>query len=275
MSTAPQPSPETGVQSPKNSPADAVRLGSKAEVAIVTVTVLVLIALSGIYIPKASYSYFVVLGAFAIFCLFLGRWVNGRPLGIFVGDRNLMSLSRFQMVLWTVLILSAYLTMCLYRLRNGTPDPLAVAMDWHLWALMGISTASMVGSPLLLGNKTQSEAPPDAVKKAAAQLSEDASDIKQNSAGKLYGNKSVNDASLTDIFQGDEIGNTAYIDVAKVQMFFFTFVSLWVYGAATLKIFNGDSYSAMPAFSDGLVALLGVSHAGYLTSKIVDHTHAN
>lgn len=128
MGIAPQPSPETVAQPPKGNATDAARLGSKTEVALVTVAVLVLIALSGTYIPKATYSYFVVLSAFAVFCLFLGRWVNGRPLGIFVGDRNLMSLSRFQMVLWTVLILSAYLTMCLYRLRNGTPDPLAVAM---------------------------------------------------------------------------------------------------------------------------------------------------
>lgn len=275
MSSAPQSSPETVVQPRNGNGKGAARFGSKAEVAFVTVAVFVLIAFSGMYVPKATYSYLVVLSAFSVFCLFLGRWINGRPLGIFVGDRNLMSLSRFQMVLWTVLILSAYLTMCLYRLRNGSPDPLAVAMDWHLWALMGISTTSMVGSPLLLGNKTQKEADPNAVKKAADQLNEEAADIKQNSAGVLYVNKSVNDASFADVFQGDEIGNTALIDVAKVQMFFFTFVSVLVYGSAIFQIFKGNNYSALPGFSDGLLALLGISHAGYLTSKTADHTQAS
>jgi hypothetical protein len=272
MSTAQQPAPQGPITPPNKSAREAAQSGSRAEVAIVTLLIIVVIALSGLYVTRATNSYLLVLGTFVVFCMFLGRWICGRPLGIFIGERNLMSLSRLQMVLWTILILSAYLAMSLQRVHHGIPDPLAIGMDWHLWALMGISTASLVGSPLLLGNKTQKQADPEVVKRAAAQLKENEVEIKQNSAGTLYVNNSINDASFADIFQGDEIGNTAYIDVAKVQMFFFTLVSLLVYGTALFQMFKGTNYSAMPNLSDGLIALLGISHSGYLMSKTADHT---
>ncbi len=219
-----------------------------------------------------------ILLALLLFVFFLGRWVSGRPMGIFIGSRNLMSLSRMQMVLWTVLILSAYFTMVLHRVRDGSPaDPLAVGMDWHLWAVMGISTASLVASPLLLGSKTQKQPDPKAVDKAAAALKaqgdpEPAAEIQENSSGTLYVNKSIADASFTDIFQGDEIGNTAYIDPAKAQMFLFTVIALAVYGAAVVSMLKKGDYSAMPVPSEGLIALLGISHTGYLASKTADQT---
>jgi len=43
------------------------------------------------------------------FVVLLGQLINQRPLGILIGERNLMSLSRFQMVLWTIIVLSAYI----------------------------------------------------------------------------------------------------------------------------------------------------------------------
>lgn len=269
MSTAAQPAPQKPV-APKR--IETAKHGSKFEVAVVTILALALIALAGLYASKATTSFLLVLAGFALFCMFLGRWISGRPLGILIGDRNLMSMSRFQMVLWTILIVSAYLTMCLRRVHSGAPNPLDIAMDWHLWALMGISTASFIGSPLLLGNKAQQAADPSAAEKAAAQLKEDAGAISQNSLGLLYANPSIADASFADMFQGDEIGNTAYIDMAKVQMFFFTFVSLLVYGTALFEMFKGSNLAEMPKLSDGLIALLGISHAGYLTSKTAAST---
>jgi hypothetical protein len=251
-------------------PAPTPRSASKAEVVIVVTVALGLIVWSGFVAARAITMWFVILFSFSIFLAFLGRWICGRAGGILVGERNLMSLSRFQMVAWTVLILSAYLAMALYRLRSGVKDPLTIAMDWHLWALMGISTTSMIGSPLLLGNKAQKEIDPDAINKAEKQLKETLDST--NLVGTLYANKSMQDASFSDIFQGDEVGNTSFIDVAKVQMFFFTMVTLVGYGAAVFHLLRGTDHSAMPAVSEGMIALLGISHAGYLASKVSDHT---
>jgi hypothetical protein len=242
----------------------------RVEMIMVSAICLGLVTLSGVVAVQATKMWALIVCSITIFILFLGRWVSGTALGILIGNRNLMSLSRFQMVLWTVLIFSAYLTMALCRVRSGAKDPLTIGMDWHLWALMGISTTSLVGVPLLLGAKTQKEVHPDAINKAERQLKETIAP--ENYIGSLYANKTMNEASLCDIFQGDEVGNTSCIDVAKMQMFLFTLVGLVSYGAAVHHVLTGVDYSLMPTVPDGLVALMGISHAGYLASKTADHT---
>jgi len=57
---------------------------------------------------------FVSLAAFTIVC---GQIVTGQRMGALIDSRNVMSLSRFQIVLWTLLILSAYLTAALHNIR--------------------------------------------------------------------------------------------------------------------------------------------------------------
>lgn len=44
-----------------------------------------------------------------------GREINGQWLGILIDTRNKMSLSRLQITLWTVMVLSAYLMMAMPR----------------------------------------------------------------------------------------------------------------------------------------------------------------
>jgi len=214
-----------------------------------------------------------------IYFLLLGRWICGRPLGILINERNLMSLSRFQTLAWSVLLLSAFMTIAIKRVHTfwsvSGAAPLNIQMDWHLWALMGISTTSLVGTPLLLTPKMTKNPSEQSFSKAAAQLAEPEQDIKSNSQGTLYANSRIADAAFSDMFQGDEIGNTAHIDLAKLQMFYFTVVSLisltYAIAASLSDIYGIDKF-AMPIPPDGLLALLGISNAGYLTSKTADHT---
>ncbi len=69
-----------------------------------------------------------------------------------------MTLSRLQLILWIVLILSTYLTVVLARVKTVGIEALNVALPTALLWLMGISITSMVGSPLILRNKRK-EAP--------------------------------------------------------------------------------------------------------------------
>ena len=222
--------------------------------------------------------------------LYLGATISKRPLGILIGSRNVMSLSRFQIVAWSLVVLSAFLTIAFRRIMGGASDPLNIPMDTQLWALMGISTASLVGTPLILQNKATQNAHPDEVQSAAKNLGESVSDVDSNREGKLYANASIKDARLTDMFEGDEIGNTAFVDIAKVQMFLFTMIIIvaycyQVYSTLGQTLFDDHGKAllgldgkrlidtlGMPALSAGIVALLGISHAGYLTSKTADHT---
>ena len=209
------------------------------------------------------------------FLFFLGRWISGRPLGVLINERNLISLSRFQMVSWTVLLLSAFFAIAIARLRASSTAPLNVMMDWRLWALMGISATSLVGSPLILSSKLSDAPEAKTIHKTAKALNEPAAEIQANSQGTLYSNAKTSDASLTDMFQGDEVGNTAYVDLSKVQMFYFTIIAVVAYACALYSSMPGmlaPDKATMLVPSDALVALLGISHAAYLTSKANQHS---
>ena len=226
----------------------------------------------------ATESWLLTLGLLVVLCIYLGWVISGRPLGILVGSRNLMSLSRFQMVAWTIVILSAFLTIAFRRILGGVANPLDIVIDQHLWALLGISTASLVGTPLILQNKTGKDTDQATVAKTAIATGETAQQVDDNRQGNLYANPSITDARVTDMFEGDEVGNTAYIDIAKVQMFLFTIIIIvafcyQVYGMLCDFCKTGNIAAlVMPVLSPGLIALLGISHAGYLGSKTADHT---
>ena len=248
------------------------------EVVVVSLLCLALPIVFALYI-EPLWAWIVVALLMSVYMLFLGRWISGRPLGVLINERNLMSLSRFQMVSWTILLLSAFFTIAVSRLHflSNVVDsaPLNISMDWRLWALLGISATSLVGTPLLLSSKTSNTPDPKTIDKAANALNESVAEIATNSQGQLYSNPHISDASLTDMFQGDEIGNTAYVDVSKLQMFYFTIIALLAYGyalyGAMSNIYPKDKFT-MPIPPDTLVALLGISHAAYLTSKTTQHS---
>jgi hypothetical protein len=229
---------------------------------------------------SATSAWELTFGLLVVFCLFLGWVISGWPLGILVGSRNLMSLSRFQTVAWTIVILSAFLTIAFRRIiAPSVTAPLDMPMDPHLWALLGISTASLVGTPLILQNKTAKDTDNDTVNKAAVALNENPAVIENNRQGTLYANTNIQDARVTDMFEGDEVGNTAYVDIAKVQMFLFTIIIIVAYCYEVHDALSRlDAHKLlpenllMPALSAGVVGLLGISHAGYLGSKTADHT---
>jgi hypothetical protein len=248
---------------------------------------IVVMVISGLFVPKGL-NWILVALSMLLFMIVLGIRVCGRAWGILINERNLMSLSRFQIVVWTMLILSAYITIALSRVIAGGVshdafDPLAIQLDWRLWALMGISTTSLVGTPLILGTKktkTPADADPAtgapaATAKTARELKEDETEVKSNSEGILYGNRSATDARFSDMFEGDEIGNTAYIDLAKVQMFFFTLLAAVAYAVLVfyqIVATKPTDLNHFPILPDGLIAILAISHGGYLGNKIVDHT---
>ena len=77
--------------------------------------------------------------------------------------------------------------------------------------------------------------------------------------------------AVSDMFQGDEVVDTAYVDLPKVQMFYFTVIGIVAYGyavhTAMANVYTQEAFS----LPDALVALLGISHAAYLTSKTTQH----
>lgn len=201
---------------------------------------------------------------------------KGRIGGILISERNLMSLSRFQIVAWTLLICSAFITVALARVFANMDNALAIQLPIELWQLMGISGASSVGAALVIQQKTKKTAAPGEMERAGVTLKTEATDVAAQAQGIAFANPDPKDAGFTDMFSGDEVANRAYIDMSKLQMFFFTLVALVAYGAQLgafmMKDVTAAAVTTFPPLSQGLIALLGISHATYLGTKTVDRT---
>jgi hypothetical protein len=216
------------------------------------------------------------MGLLVAFALIAGHIITGVWRGVLIDSSNKISLSRLQMILWTVLILSGFLVAVLINIHRGESEPLSITLDKQLWALMGISTASLVGSPLIKNSKKSERPNAAAEAKAKAVMADHGIDTASVKAeGKILVNEKPEDAAWTDIFKGEESGNGAYLDLGKTQMFFFTLVTWSVYAIALGDHFMknvAQGISGFPVVDGSMVALLGISHAGYLANKAVPHT---
>lgn len=214
------------------------------------------------------------VGILVIFLFVTGHGITGRWIGVLVDNRNRVSLSRLQMALWSLLILPAIYSVVLGNADAGSATPLSVTIPADLWILMGISTASLVGSPLLTSAKTAKT--PDKIQDALQlnELARQGVDVQRvSSDGLIIKKRSISDASWGDLVRGEETGNAAQLDLARIQMLFITLVLILGYGGALVALLQqGAEISSFPPVDAGMIALLSLSHAGYLTNKVVPHS---
>jgi hypothetical protein len=248
-----------------------------------------------------------------IFLMVLGIFISGRRLGILIDSRNRMSLSTFQTTLWTVILLSAFFTVAAALMQAGRAgDAFNITLDQQLWTLMGISITTLAGTPLLKDVKSQrgvafrvlkeyvrrngerilrripqqtdifnpAELPTirnvdDLLNLGEARLRRVLEDDHDGPLWIAPVAPNKDEVSAIDMFRGDEVVNSHRVDLAKVQMFFFTVVGALSYllvlagWMANLSL-AGDI--AFPAISAGFIAILGISHAGFLGNTAITQT---
>ena len=140
-------------------------------------------------------------------------------------------------------------------------------MDPEVWALMGISVASMTGAVIIKGTKAGQQ--PDSGKLTGRSLLPETA-----RQGVLQQNSSVKDAKLTNTVEGEEITDNTYVDITKVQNLFFTVAMVvgygWMLWSCSLQ--QVDGVIKFPSLSASMVTILGISHAGYLVSKAAPKT---
>ena len=213
--------------------------------------IIVAIAVVGVAAPawhmNELVTWLIIVALFLAFLFIVGHGITGRLQGLLIDERNKMSLSRLQMVLWTMVILSGLLTIALSNIGRGAATPLAIVVPTQVWLLMGISTTSLVGSPLLKSNKM--------------------------AQGKIKVREDLHDAEVADLFRGEENTNCNVLDLAKVQMFFFTLVLVLAYAVLLGSLFANTTgpIGGLPDIDPSMTTLLGISHAGYLANKAVPH----
>ena len=214
----------------------------------------------------------------------VARWglhTKGTPLGIVIDWRNRVSLSRFQMVLWTLLTLPT-LTVGLLDNLLRAPSIAQIAefnIEWSLVALMGLSVASFLAAPAALSLKENAAADPGESKDAVALLSraDGVAEGEVGVQGQVTTRRTASRALLSDLMLGEETGNAGELDIARAQMLAITLV-VWTvyllqvlrqYGSYTVESWQID---ALRPFSETLLTLILISHGGYITGKVLPNS---
>lgn len=240
--------------------------------------VLAFVLIEGFASPAQRFwAWIAIMALLALFAIIAGQGTTGLWLGLLIDTRNKVSLARFQMLLWTILILSGFLTAVMVNIDLGQPQPLAIAIPPELWLLMGISTTSLIGSPLIISAKKSRPAKEEEKARALRALIRQAVDISKVAIlGQLVVNQTPETARWSDMFRGTETGNVGQLDLGKVQMLFFTLILVLAYASALAALFQrgGGAITALPRVDAGMLALLGISHAGYLVNKALPHSES-
>jgi len=187
-----------------------------------------------------------------------------------------------QLILWTVIIVSALSTLALFRLAHGGAgtDALNITVPEQVWALLGLSGATTAAALAIKGTKKNvgvSAQEDIAIQKQLGVVIEQLPAAAGNvgHVGALITNKGPKGASMADLFSGDEVGDALYVDPGKIQMFFFTVLVAIAYASAVGDVFADQTPVAdafLPDLSTGMVTLLGISQAGYLGTKYASST---
>jgi hypothetical protein len=202
-----------------------------------------------------------ILGTIFISFILIGVGLKKRFWGILINSCDRMSLSRLQLLAWSWLIISTLFTIAMhYKTVN-------IEIPTEVWALMGISVGSTAGAIIVKGTKQGKN--PDSKKVVG-------SSVLISRIGLLYKSGDVKKASFWDIFKGEEVSDYLYVDIGKVQMFFFSLAAFLGYAMTLWSTdFNiSDGIINFPPISQSLVTIIGISHAGYLTVKASPKTPA-
>jgi hypothetical protein len=223
------------------------------------------------------------------FLAVLGFALTGRCAGIIIDNRAKVSLSKFQMTLWSVVVISSLITIVALNLHyysvglNGEQaatlhlrspedyDPVDIKIPAELLVALGISGFSLVATPLILS--TKSETPPTQadLDRTLRRLGLSETDV--SNAGKVFGRTKPDLALWADMFRGDELGNAATVDLSKVQQFLITLLLVGTYcGFLLVALRKEGPIGTLPPLSEGFVWLMSISHASYLAFKAAPHT---
>jgi hypothetical protein len=181
----------------------------------------------------------------------LGAVITHHPLGLLIDERGRYSLTHFQVVLWTLTILSLVFGTVLGRVWHGA-TPLGFSIPDDVLGLMGIS----VGSSVVVSGAKRGA---DALRgdRVAAVITRDA-----------------NTPGFSQIFMLEEgaMADKA-VDVTKFQGFIITLILVVAYivdaAHAIEAAHRVTDFTSLPNIRGEFLVLLGISHAGYLGGKIV------
>ena len=223
------------------------------------ITVAAIIAAPQYLTPRWSLTavYLAITGFMIAVCTL----ITGNPWSLLLTELNTMSLSRAQTILWTILVVGSYICLSFAHMS-------IVQIPGSVLGLIAVSIGSSVAASVVMSNKTGKDADPAEIAAAKAKNGEGTT-----ASGTAFAWSDPKYASLADMLEGDELADAHTVDLAKVQMFFFTLAGAVVYaGMVYNELVGGKIATSLPDLPQQLIILMGMSHTGYLGGKMVNRT---
>jgi len=211
---------------------------------------------------------------FAAALVTAGLGVHGRWDGIFIDRENRISLSRLQLILWTLILISAILTAGLTNAVAQDPTPLEIEIPKEIWGLLGLGVFTAVAAPAITDARLSAPDPQKTDLKKSQKFTTETLKVSDKLAaeptfiGDVLVKASPADARWMDLIRGDNDAG-AWVDVSKLQQLALTAALALVYSLALWETFDGSTayVDFFPPIDGGFLALLGISHAAYLADK--------
>ncbi len=215
----------------------------------------------------------------------VGLAAKGNILAVFIDPQNnRMSLSRFQAVSWTILLLGGYITLAMFNIGvfagikvilqqlidSGKEYQVVIdrlllfpRMDFDLWILLGITAGSPFLSAVCSGQKSRMN-------------------LEGVSAGSASSMNWAEKPRVTDLFFDADKPRQGHLDLTRLQNLVFTsmllvsyfqllFKSLSNIGPGSLMLAIESTtpvFPTMPSIDSSFLALLVLSHGVYLMRKL-------
>lgn len=192
-------------------------------------------------------TWLVTFALLMVFAGWIGRQATNNVLGILIDGRGRFSLTHFQVVTWTLVILSSLIALFVSK----DLDASAVWLPPELLGLMGISVGSAALATGVKGAKDAPGAPANVARSGTFTLADGTTRTISPKFSQIWLEEEGERADVT-------------ISITKYQNFIFTIIALVVYVALSVK---GQKIAALP---ENIVWLIGISHAGYVAGKVPD-----
>ncbi len=210
----------------------------------------------------------------------LGLGTKGRVDGIWIDERNRVSLARAQVTLWTIVALGGFATIALFNIGLGAPVAFP-QIPASIAAALGIAFASPMISALILNSS--------ALKSTATPLHDitvggsanDTRDFANRGAflaappSAIETREDPTMASIADVFVGEQVSDAANVDISRLQNVILTVTLVLGYFAMLTEQLRAitpegilSGLASLPDPGAAFTAVLLVSHATYLGTKV-------
>jgi IPT/TIG domain len=189
------------------------------------------------------------LAVLAVLGLVVAIPTGGKPWRLVDGSDGRPSTSKFQWLLWLVVILFAYTVLWVVRARQGDYSAIT-QVPVNLLTVLGFSTGTAAAAKGITAGYVQSN------RVAKPKAPPAGKNGKSAPAGSQQGGLVQDDTGVPDL--------------AKLQMVGFTLIAVGIFVATLIhQVASHPVITSLPNIDSSLLVLMGISQGGYLGKKLV------